>query len=81
MKTIEAFGWDITIKIRIYYSDDAYDDGLVSLINENEITVDFFDWIEVFQKHDVENLYPPQLGGNKITVAKTRGEIIRDFRK
>lgn len=65
--------------IRIYYGDDCFDEGEIRTIDENKITVDFYDWIELFDIKQLRKKYP--MVGVEVIETSSRGKIIRDFRK
>lgn len=66
-------------KVRLYDEDGAYVDGFITSITENGITVDFLDWIEMFQSEDLKRIYP--MIGLEMNGVNKRGVIVRDFRK
>lgn len=65
--------------IRIYYEDDYFDEGEIRTIDGDEITVDFYDWIERFDIKQLRKKYP--LPNLEVIETSSRGKIIKDFRK
>ena len=65
--------------VRIYYEDDFFDEGTVSAVVDDLITVDFYDWIEQWpdSAFRIRDLF---YEGIEVLVPTQRGTIVIDFR-
>ena len=77
-------GKDGAANVRIYDEDGTFDEGEVRTIqfigdDGFELTVDFFDWVEVFRKDQLKMAYPENMVS--VLVPTSRGTIIKDYRK
>ena len=65
-------------KVRIYYDDDFFDEGEVVKIDNEIVTVDFYDWIEQWNNATFHEGYPWAYGAD-FYITKERGTKIEDF--
>ena len=67
-------------KVRIYYEDDAFDEGEVTLVRDGLVIVDFYDWVEQWREDQfaLQELY---MEGVEVLVPKSDGVMLSDFRE
>jgi hypothetical protein len=65
--------------VRIYYDDDSFDEGEVTAVVGDLITVDFYDWIERWNDHEfrLQELF---YECREVLIPIQRGTIMVDFR-
>ena len=66
--------------VRIYYEEYCFDEGEVTSVIGNMVTVDFYDWIERWCDTDLrlDELF---LEGKEVLIPVRRGELVVDFRR
>jgi hypothetical protein len=64
--------------VRIYYEENSFDEGVVIIVTDTEIVVDFYDWIERWPPHQFElrDLY---YENKQILSPLTQGEVVTRF--
>jgi hypothetical protein len=65
--------------VRIYYEEHCFDEGEVTLIIDDIVTVDFYDWIERWCEADfrLDELF---YECKDVLIPVRRGEVVIDFR-
>lgn len=66
--------------VRIYYEDHFFDEGEVTVVCHDGISVDFYDWIEQWQDDSVFALVELFYEGIAVLVPIHRGIIVIDYR-
>ena len=66
--------------VRIYYDIDEFDEGEVTSIDQETVTVDFYDWIERFPENvfTIRDLF---YEGVEVLMPVQRGKVVVDFRR
>lgn len=67
-------------KARIYYDEDTYDEGEVTIATEHAITIDFYDWIERWRSISEFVLVDLYYEAKQVLMPLRKGEMVTDFR-
>lgn len=67
--------------VRIYYDEDTFDEGEITLAQPDRIEVDFYDWIECWTSAAQFVADKSFFTGRMVLIPNTAGIIIKDFRK